>query len=97
MKKIKLYAELDYLLAILILSLSVAMISCTDFGLSMIVAPAYLLSQKLGVAVSLHEGLYDAQAGRIRQALEDLEGLFLRHGTGRNRRRRFFRRYAGNV
>ncbi len=47
MKKIKISSELNYILAILILSLSVAMISCTDFGLSMIVAPAYILSQKL--------------------------------------------------
>ncbi|MBR1810746.1 MAG: hypothetical protein IJ766_03725 [Clostridia bacterium] len=48
MKKIKISAELTYVLAILILSFSVAMISCTDFGLSMIVSPAYILSQKLG-------------------------------------------------
>ena len=48
MKKIKISCELDYILAILLLSFSVAMISCTDFGLSMIVSPAYILSQKLG-------------------------------------------------
>lgn len=48
MKKIRISCELDYILAILLLSFSVAMISCTDFGLSMIVSPAYILSQKLG-------------------------------------------------
>lgn len=47
-KKIKLPSELAYLLAILILSFSVAMLTATDFGVSMIVAPAYLLSLKLG-------------------------------------------------
>ncbi|MBQ6018854.1 MAG: hypothetical protein IJL26_01625 [Clostridia bacterium] len=47
MKKIKISSEVDYILAILLLSLSVAMISCTDFGVSMIVAPAYILSQKV--------------------------------------------------
>ncbi len=47
MKKITLYSELAYVLAILILSFSVAMVSAADLGLSMIVAPAYILSQKL--------------------------------------------------
>ncbi|MGN1081801.1 MAG: DUF6198 family protein [Acutalibacteraceae bacterium] len=49
MKKIKVSSELVYLLAIVLMALSVAMISCTNYGLSMIVAPAYLLSVKLGV------------------------------------------------
>lgn len=46
-KKIRISCELDYVLAIALLSFSVAMISCTDLGVSMIVAPAYILSQKL--------------------------------------------------
>lgn len=47
MKKITLHSELVYVFAILILSFSVAMVSAADLGLSMIVAPAYILSQKL--------------------------------------------------
>lgn len=47
-KKITLYSEFVYAFAILILSFSVAMVSASDLGLSMIVAPAYILSQKLG-------------------------------------------------
>ncbi len=46
-KKITLYSEFVYVFAILILSFSVAMVSAADLGLSMIVAPAYILSQKL--------------------------------------------------
>lgn len=47
-KRITLHSELVYILAILLLSFSVAMVSAADLGLSMIVAPAYILSQKLG-------------------------------------------------
>ncbi len=47
MKKIKVYSEVVYLVAIIMLSFSVAMITSTNFGVSMIVAPAYILSQKL--------------------------------------------------
>lgn len=47
-KKITLPSEFVYIFAILILSFSVAMVSAADLGLSMIVAPAYILSQKLG-------------------------------------------------
>ena len=46
MKKITFYSELVYVLALIILSLAVSMISATDFGLSMIVSPAYILSLK---------------------------------------------------
>lgn len=46
--KITISSELVYLLGILILSFSVAMIASTNFGVSMIVAPAYIVSQKLG-------------------------------------------------
>ena len=46
-KKITLHSELVYVLSIIILSFSVAMVSAADFGLSMIVAPAFILSQKL--------------------------------------------------
>ena len=47
-KKIRISSELTYLIATVILAFSVAMITITDFGVSMIVAPAYILSQKLG-------------------------------------------------
>lgn len=47
-KRITLHSEFVYIISILILSFSVAMVSAADFGLSMIVSPAYILSQKLG-------------------------------------------------
>lgn len=46
-KKIKINSEATYLVAILLLSLSVAMLTSANFGISMIVAPAYLLSLKV--------------------------------------------------
>ena len=46
-KKITFYSEFAYIIAILILSFSVAMVSAADLGVSMIVAPAYILSQKV--------------------------------------------------
>ena len=60
MKKIKIPSEIAYIAAILILSLSVAMISCTDFGLSMVVAPAYILSCKIE-AMTFGQGEYVLQ------------------------------------
>ncbi len=47
-KKIVIYSEVAYVLAVVIIALAVAMASAADFGLSMIVAPAYILSQFLG-------------------------------------------------
>lgn len=47
MKKIRISKEAVYLLAIVLLAFSVAMISCTNFGVSMVVAPAFILSQKI--------------------------------------------------
>lgn len=47
-KKLTIHSEFIYVLSIIILSFSVAMVSAADFGLSMIVSPAYILSQKLG-------------------------------------------------
>ncbi len=49
MKNLSLSGEAVYLIAIFLLSLAVAMISAANFGLSMIVAPAYLVSVKTGV------------------------------------------------
>ena len=47
MKKIRLHCETIYFIAILMLSFSVAMITTASFGVSMLVAPAYNLSQKV--------------------------------------------------
>ena len=47
-KKLRLPAEISYAVSILLLSFSVAMIAAADFGVSMIVAPAYILSLRFG-------------------------------------------------
>lgn len=49
MKKITLYSEVLWILSLVIISFSVAMTAAADFGLSMVVAPAYIISLKLGV------------------------------------------------
>ena len=46
MKKIKIYSELAYVFAQLGLTFAVALMAAADFGVSMIVAPAYIASQK---------------------------------------------------
>lgn len=46
-KRIKLSNELVYILGAVILSLATAMLSAADFGLSVIVSPAYLVSLKV--------------------------------------------------
>ena len=48
MKKIKLSKEAAYVISIVSLSFAVSMISSTGLGVSMIVAPAYIVSHKLG-------------------------------------------------
>ncbi len=60
-KRIKLSSEVVYILATVLLALSVAMIALSGFGLSMIVAPAYLLSEKLGF-ITFGQGEYIIQA-----------------------------------
>ena len=45
-KRINIYSEFVCILGLVILSFSVAMIASADFGVSMIVAPAYIFSQK---------------------------------------------------
>lgn len=47
MKKKKLYSELCYVLALIILAAGVALMTKADFGVSMVVAPAYILYLKL--------------------------------------------------
>ena len=60
-KKITLHGEFVYVAAILLLSLAVAMLSAANFGVSMIVAPAYIISQKLGV-ITFGQGEYLVQS-----------------------------------
>ena len=60
MKKIKIYSEIIYLLSIIIISFSVAMLSAVDFGISMIVAPAYILSKKIGITFGQSEYIIQA-------------------------------------
>lgn len=62
MKKVKVSSEVAYFGAIVLLSLAVAILSAADFGISMIVAPAYLLSLKTGV-LSFGQAEYVIQAG----------------------------------
>ncbi|MBQ8227900.1 MAG: hypothetical protein IJZ88_02695 [Clostridia bacterium] len=47
MKKPIFYTELSYILGILILAFGTALVTLADFGLSMVVAPAYLIHLKL--------------------------------------------------
>lgn len=62
MKKIRVPSELMYLSGIVLLAFSVAMLSAVNFGISMIVAPAYLLSLKTGF-LSFGQAEYVIQAG----------------------------------
>lgn len=47
MKRIKICSEAVYIIAMLCISFSVAMVSAADFGVSMIVASAYIISEKV--------------------------------------------------
>lgn len=49
MKKIKIYSELVYIIALFGLPLAVSILAAADFGVSMIVAPAYIISLKFPV------------------------------------------------
>lgn len=61
-KKICISSELAYILAIILLALAVAILTSANFGISMIVAPAYLLSLKIGV-ITFGQAEYIIQAG----------------------------------
>ena len=61
-KKLKIPGELAYFAAIILLSFAVAMLTSANFGISMIVAPAYLLSMKTGF-LSFGQAEYVIQAG----------------------------------
>ncbi len=49
MRKIKIYSELVYLLALVTLPFAVATMAAADFGVSVIVAPAYILSLRFTI------------------------------------------------
>jgi len=49
MKKIVFHEEVAYLIALVLIALSVAIVAASDFGVSMIVGPAYILSLKFTV------------------------------------------------
>ncbi len=60
-KKIIVYEEVAYIVANVILSFAVAMVTAADFGVSMIVAPAYIVSLKFPV-LSFGQAEYVVQA-----------------------------------
>lgn len=57
MKKLTLPSEIIYLLAIVLISFGVAMTAASDFGVSMIAAPALILSMKTGLSYGICEYL----------------------------------------
>lgn len=61
-KKLRIPGEIAYLTAIAMLSFAVAMLTSANFGISMIVAPAYLLSLKTGF-LTFGQAEYIIQAG----------------------------------
>lgn len=61
-KKTVISSEAAYFAAVILLALAVATLTAANFGISMIVAPAYLLSLKLGV-VTFGQAEYIIQAG----------------------------------
>lgn len=61
MKKLKFHGESAYFVSLVLLALAVAMIAATDFGISMVVAPAYLLSLKIA-PLSFGQSEYIIQA-----------------------------------
>ena len=53
MKKIKFSRELSYFAGILLLAIGAAMMSKGGYGMSMVVAPAYIIYQKLSAYSSI--------------------------------------------
>lgn len=52
MKKKKFYTELSYILGMIILAVGTALMEKADFGMSMVVAPAYVLHLKISKSLS---------------------------------------------
>ena len=61
-KKICVSSEITYIAAIVLQALAVAILTSADFGISMIVAPAYLFSLKVGT-ITFGQAEYIIQAG----------------------------------
>ncbi len=61
-RKLRIPSELAYIAAIVLLSFAVAVLSAADFGISMLVAPAYLLSLRTSV-LTFGQAEYVIQAG----------------------------------
>jgi len=60
-KKVCIYSEVAYIMGVVVLSLAVSMTAAADFGVSMIVAPAYIFSQKFSF-LTFGQGEYVLQA-----------------------------------
>ena len=60
MKQRVLYREVAYVLGVLVMALGSAMMEHANLGLSMVVAPAYLLSEILSISFGLAEDLFQA-------------------------------------
>ena len=52
------YEELSWAVGIIIVTLGVRLVAHSSFGVSMVVAPAYILAQKLGISFGLGEYLF---------------------------------------
>lgn len=61
MKKVRIPAELIFVAGNILLALAVSILSAVNWGLSMIVSPAYILHQKLGF-ITFGQGEYILQA-----------------------------------
>ena len=59
-KRLRIYSEIPYFLSLLSMSLAVAMATCANFGVSMIVAPAYIISMKLNITFGQAEYIVQA-------------------------------------
>ena len=60
MKKLTVHSEVTYLFSIILLAFAVAMLSAADFGVSMIVAPAYIFAQAIGITFGQAEYVIQA-------------------------------------
>ncbi len=57
-KKRGFFEELSWVFGILIVTLGTRLVAFSSFGVSMVVAPAYIISQKLGISFGLGEYLF---------------------------------------
>ena len=52
MKKIKFYTEAVYIIGLALIAFGAALTTKSDFGISMVIAPAYLISLKVSEYIS---------------------------------------------